>query len=658
MRCYAPLVLLTLGIISGCGTHRKISYLDENGIVPSLAPSFNDSVPEIDKHIQKRDTIKVNDLDGNEVIIMKAIKDENGEMVATDVLSAATITAKFRNVAERHGKIDIAFLVTIPQSMQDSRWQIRISPLMKIFEDYHKLEPVIITGNNFRKTQMKGYAFYDKFLSSIITDPSLMVHQTQLDHFIERTLPELYKFKNDTTMVDSPEALMSSPWGVTQKEALEHFSKNVLRRHNDRKKREIQRKFDRYVKVPIISDGIRLDTVITSQNGDFIYEYVQTINTQPELRKVEITLSGGIYEQDTKVWDIPKSDPLPFYISSISSLTDDNVRYLTRTVSRRVEANTESNIDFRSGDFRIDSSLGNNLEEISRIRHTLASLIQNQEYDVDSIIVQASCSPEGRFSSNRTLSQRRSESVSSFFENFIRSQRDSLNEELSRMVTLDKEFTQDQGYDNQIKFISRSYPENWDDLSKLVRIDSIITSSQKEDYFETLQVSDPDKREKILSTKEYYKHVTDNLYPKLRTVQFRFFLHRKGMVQDFIETTVVDSVYMSGVQAIRDRNYETAISILRPYRDFNTAIAYSCLDYNASAIDVLNDLDRKDDKSEYMLAILHSRIGNVEKAVQHFLNACSMNPAMVYRGNLDPEISALIKLYDLHLYDSDDEFNY
>lgn len=658
MKGLVPSVLLTLGILSGCGTNRKISYLNENGIIPSVSPSFNDSIPEIEQNIRKRDTIKVNDFDGNEVIIMKAIKDENGDMVATDVLNAATVTAKFRNVAERHGKVDISFLVTVPQSMQDSKWQIRISPLMKIFEDYHELEPVIITGSSFRKTQMKGYAFYQKFLSSIITDPSLLVHEAQLDHFIERTLPELYRFKNDTSMVDSPDALLSSPWGVTQKEALEHFSRNVLRRHNDKKKSEIKKKFDKYVKVPIIQEGIRLDTVMTSANGDFIYEYVQTINTQPKLRKVEITLSGGIYEQNTKIWDIPTSDPLPFYISSISSLTDDNVRYLSKIVSRKVEANTESNIDFRSGDSAIDLSLGNNFDEISRIKQTLLSLVQNQEYDVDSIIVQASCSPEGRFSSNKLLSQRRAESVSRLFERYIQAQRDSLNEELSRMIALDGELPDNLGPENTIKFISRSEPENWNSLTGMVEIDTVLNSAQKEDYLTVLQIKDPDQREKSLSSREYYKYVMDNLYPRLRTVQFRFFLHRKGMVQDYIQTTVVDSVYMSGVQAIRDRDYETAISILRPYRDFNTAIAYSCLDYNASAIEVLNELDRKDDKAEYMLAVLHARKGDIDSAVQHFLNACSMNPSMVYRGNLDPEISALIKLYDLHLYDSDDEFNY
>ena len=35
------------------------------------------------------------------------------------------------------------------------------------------------------------------------------------------------------------------------------------------------------------------------------------------------------------------------------------------------------------------------------------------------------------------------------------------------------------------------------------------------------------------------------------------------MVKDTVHTTELDSLYMRGVQAIRDRDYETAISILK-----------------------------------------------------------------------------------------------
>ena len=60
-------------------------------------------------------------------IIMNAIRDsETGEMVATDVISASKVTARFRNVAERAGYVSISFDVSVPASMSDSKWQLKI----------------------------------------------------------------------------------------------------------------------------------------------------------------------------------------------------------------------------------------------------------------------------------------------------------------------------------------------------------------------------------------------------------------------------------------------------------------------------------------------------------------------------------------------------
>ena len=50
----------------------------------------------------------------------------------------------------------------------------------------------------------------------------------------------------------------------------------------------------------------------------------------------------------------------------------------------------------------------------------------------------------------------------------------------------------------------------------------------------------------------------------------------------------------------------------------------------------------------YLLAILYSREGDEQRAVQCYVHACAQEPSYVHRGNLDPEISALIKKYDLN----------
>lgn len=114
-----------------------------------------------------------------------------------------------------------------------------------------------------------------------------------------------------------------------------------------------------------------------------------------------------------------------------------------------------------------------------------------------------------------------------------------------------------------------------------------------------------------------------------------------------------DSVYMQGLQAIRDREYERAVTLLRPYRDYNTAVAFCALDYNASALEVLEPMERTD-KVLYLLAILYSRKGDDRNAVECYMKACRLNPALVHRGNLDPEIAGLIRRYGLDRREEED----
>ena len=187
-------------------------------------------------------------------------------------------------------------------------------------------------------------------------------------------------------------------------------------------------------------------------------------------------------------------------------------------------------------------------------------------------------------------------------------------------------------------------------LDALVGSDTVMTSQAKETYRYCSDISNADERERRLQREPFYNYMRTSLYPRLRTVRFDFHLHRKGLIKDTVHTTVLDTTYMRGVQALRDMDYKTAVTLLRPYRDYNTAVACCAMDYNASAMDILKDLEPTG-PVEYMLAILYSRNGDSPQAVQHYLNACRIDRSYVHRGNLDPEISALIKTYGLNKED-------
>lgn len=659
---YILFAAVALAVVSSCATRRKLMNLvnasDSTATVQLALAKEADYLPEMKNDLSaSRDTLTVKDDDGREFLLMKAVKDEEtGEMVATEVIEAAKVTARFRNVAERHGKVDLAFQIMVPPSMMDTKWQLRFYPDMFVMGDSLRLEPVIITGGGYRKAQLRGYELYDKFLAKIVQDTTKFIDIEQLEIFLQRNIPQLYAFKSDSSYVD--ESRFNTVYGVSQRQAVEHYTNKVARRINERRKSKREAMYAKYVKVPIVTEGIRLDSVVVNTDGDFVYYYVQTINTRPKLRKVDVKLSGEIFESDKRIYTIPVTEPLTFYISSISAFVDNTEKYLTKVIERRATANTECRIDFEAGKSEIKMDYADNAYEINMISKTIASLLENKDFDLDSIIVRATASPEGRFTLNSSLAQKRSEAVSSYFSKYIEAYKDSLRQEAGFSMSFNGEEQKIVAAEKpvDIRFTPRCIPENWDDLDALVDKDVVMNPDQKSDYFNVRSESNPDVREARMKNQAYYRYMKETLYPKLRTVKFNCYLHRKGMIKDTVHTTVLDSTYMRGVQELRDMNYAEALALLIPYDDFNTAVAYVGMDRNVNAMRILSKLE-KTAQVNYLMAILYSRSGDFNNAVQHYVTSCRQNPSYRFRGNLDPEISVLIKQYGLNSEENDRIFD-
>ena len=500
--------------------------------------------------------------------------------------------------------------------MMDSNWQIRLRPEMTVLEEIVPLDSITISGSRYRAAQLRGYQRYQRFLDSIITDSAEFVNTRDLEIFLKRNIPQVYKFRNDSSFVSEEE--FCSSFGVTHRQALDHYTSKLKIRRNDRKIASVGKMYGRYVKVPIVTQGIKLDTVIAGSGGEFIYSYVQNLNVRPGLTRADIVMDGDIYQEDTRILQLEKTAPLTFYISSLSTLADDREKYLTHVIERVVQANSVCWIDFAQGSTVVDTLLGNNAGEIGRIRQNLNSLIEGGEYEIDSIRVTASCSPEGSYNYNRQLSRERSKAIASYF-----------------------------GSLSQLRFIADNIPENWDMLRTVVATDDSLDTVQKEAFVRIMDIPDPDERETVLEGMPAYRYFREKLYPRLRTVRFDFCMHRAGMLKDTVHTTVPDTAYMRGVKALKEHDYQSAVTLLRPYNDYNTAVAYCAMGYNASAMQVLEALE-PGDKEEYVMALLCSRKGEDATAVQHYLNACTLNPSFVHRGNLDPEISRLIDKYQLN----------
>ena len=651
-RLIPALVFLAVSAAAAsCSTSSKLSRIRKSDLRMGLALPSEEN---LDTYAgvapvrgEKRDTLVVRDLEGKEVYIMSAIQDEiTGEMVATEQLTAAVVTARFRNVAERNGKVHLEFQVTVPSDLQDSRWQLRFHPRLFFLGDSLELDDVVITGSAFREGQLRGYEQYRRFMGRMVTDSLRLTDVRSLEIFLKRNFPQVYAFRNDTSYVS--DAQFESAFGLTADEALDHYRRQYLIRRNRRIGSMADRKWRQYVKNPIEIDGIRLDTVIRD-GGDFVYNYIQTIPATSRLKKVVLRLDGDIRDSERRIYHIPESEPLSFYISSVSTLLDEKERYLSMVVYRNLDLRRSGRIEFRSGSAEIDERLEQNRVELDGVKAALKELMENEEYEIDSIVVAANASPEGRYSANLRLSQQRSESAARYMDNYLARLRDTILADQGVLIELDEDLEERSvrlPQFRKIEFLPRHGGENWVMLEELVASDTLLSASAKTDFRLALQNGDPDRREEALRKQESYKYIRKYLYPQLRTVDFRFYYHRSGMLKDTVHTNVPDTVYMRGVDALRDRDYPLALELLQPYGDLNSALAMIAMERNHSALEVLLTLP-EDARTHYLLALVYSRLEDEQSAVEHYLKSCSLDRSYVNRGNLDPEISGLIAKYSL-----------
>ena len=554
-------------------------------------------------------------------LIMNAIRDnETGEMVATDVISASRVVARFRNVAERAGYVSVGFDVIVPEEMYDSKWQLRVHPYMTVRDVRTPLEAVYITGQKYRAAQMRGYERYNRFISSIITDTTEFIRIGQLEIFLKRNFPDTYAMKNDSSLVSEPMA--ENLFGVTQSEALRHYTDKLSMRYNENKKARTSRMYRKFVKDPMIKEGIRLDTVIHSNEGEFVYRYIHTFRSQPGLKKVHISLEGGLFEDGVSIAPMSFPEDITFYISSLSTLADDRPKYRTMILERKVFDNTKALIDFAAGRSIVDTTLGDNASELARVRKCIEDVYARSEFELDSLVIVASCSPEGSYAMNCKLSLARSESVKKYISQYVSdSWRDSLK--------------------------VSAIPENWEQLIKLVRNDTLLDDGVRKRLLTLSEsyLSDPDGVENRISRFPQYRYLREKIYPQLRSVRFDFHLHRVGMQKDTVHTSELDTIYMTGIAALKELDYKRAVSILRQYDDYNAALAFMSADYNHSALDVLNRLDDKSAKVCYLKAMVLSRLDMLDEALKYYSLCLAYEPSLQYRANLDPEMFRVVNKY-------------
>lgn len=376
------------------------------------------------------------------------------------------------------------------------------------------------------------------------------------------------------------------------------------------------RAFARFVKYPY-PEGVRLDSV-AAHPGHISYYYSQEVPTDETSKTMLVTLQGWVMALDESYYKLPPSDTLTYHVSSMLSFADTTTRYKIKIIEKYATVQDRNYIQFRLNDTHVLDSLGRNAAELDKIRTRMAGLIGQREFFVDSIVLTASASPEGRYARNSTLAQGRAHALKGYLRKCIGPQVDTLM---------------------QIRWIA----EDWHELTTRIRSDENLP--QRAEILELIAAEkDPDRRERTIRElyPQDYQYLKESVYPSLRAVTMRYDLRRVGMVKDTIHTREVDTAYMRGINLLQKRKYAKALYILNDYRDRNTVITLLSLGYDAQALEMLNGLERSH-TTEYLKAVACARLGRKTEGREHFLKACELDERMLFRGNLDPEIAELLK---------------
>lgn len=612
----------------------------------------------------------------------------SGKDISHIQMGEVLVTARSKNVAERNGKVNLDFIITVPSELINNKWQLQLQPVAYKPNDTISLDKILLSGADFAKMQKKGYLQYQAFMNSIIPD-SLYMEEMFNKKGYRRAMQDLeeeyfqawkrditengrwidwrdkmnQRFKHFNQIMESnkqslggkkgfrsilpaywlrrelSEEFIPSKWQlfadeahqIRKKEITPEDSLEIIKRFTDYKriaenqhKREIaDAMYEKYVRFPY--EPARLDTVIKSGDS-FQYYYSQELPATDNTKKIELCLLGQTVSKSEEITQLPPSDTITYYISSMVQFLDRSPRYKRQIITRKDEKNMTAYINFEQGSSKVDSLLGNNKEELAKIYDMVYKINFSGEFVLDSIFMTATSSPEGSSSLNEQLSKARALSLKSFI-----AKGGDAGKELAEMI--------------RPQWIG----EDWKMLQKIVEADdSIQNRSALHDIF-VESLSDDLKEEKLKAFREDFMRMKELHYPRLRATHFKFYVHRKNIVQDTIVTTVIDEEYQEAMKWIEDRLYKKALNFLEEQypTDYNLGICLMSLGYDARALEIMREQAPTSDR-DYVMAILYMRLKQEKEALKYFVQACEADDSKIWRGKLDPEINTLITHYNLY----------
>ncbi len=573
--------LLGLILISCTMTHRLERRLPTADIrLPKGQTAETPEIEDVERAIQRIAFGPGRD----SAYMLETERDEDGEMTVNGGgIGTVYVVAKSKNVAERNGEISIDFIISIPADLQDANYGLQLTPMIENNHRIEALQPLSIRGELFSALQKRQYWQMNRYLNRLLEDTTELSSTTTL-------AAKYYRAYNNYTSAGE-----------------------------QRKAEKLEHTYQQTVAFPYLNDP-RLDSVIL-RKGEIHYYYTQKYRPTKDTRRLKLFFRGQVSAIDRSVYDFQNTDTLTFSVTSMLSLIDPEPRYMIQVIDKYVEVRDRNYLTFHVGRSDIIDTLGDNRAQLGKIERLMDTLINQYEFFVDSITITASSSPDGSCVLNDRIASARANSIKRH---------------------LLKKF----GREADTLIRTRSIGEDWALLKRMIRHNSDVPHweaiTAMIDKSANLDMTEQEIKQRYPKEYAYLREV---VYPQLRAVDFRYNLRRVDMVKDTIQLTVLDTTYMRGVQELRDRNYAGALRTLYDYKCQNLAIVMMSLCYDDAALEILEQLPpaEKNAKTDYLTAIVLSRLNKPREGLEYYLKAIKADPVLKFRGNLDPEIQLLYK---------------
>lgn len=597
VRCVRMLFLSLLLISGSCSVSSRVDGIRKNKEVFVAVEDENrqdadDTVPTdadvLYGGLQVSDSSGENEadsgilLDGEKYYLI-----ENGENIGPSVIQAHA-----SYVAERDGYANINFRIIAPAALQKPQWQIRFRPCLDMDGDTLDIEDLVLTGVKYKDRREEKDSL------------DLLYGNRQLEGFLYRNIPDV--MNSDYITGNRNPDICTGTYGVSYWEAKDFFLGNG------------------YLTIPPEEDAV-LAEILVDGKSDYKYDYEYHLSVQNDIRQVKLFIIMDIYRYGKCIYSSRVGQELTYYVSNLLYFADFSQQFYHDVSYSRVSYDYSSDIRFRQGKHEIEACLGKNEAELNSLRARIDELMSSEDFIMDSIVVTASCSPEGSLSTNERLARERSVSMTGYISSYVRSRYgDSVAGDMD--------------------FISRYIPEDWNRLRRLVVMDDMI--QDKDGVLSLWKYDDLDFRADRLAALEDYKRIYEEHFPVLREVRTSFHMHDRRMERDTIVSEDLNRRYMEGLGLLSRKDYAAALMILEPYNDINTAVCLLALGHDASASSVLRSLPPSPAR-DYLLAMACSRTGEDESALSFLESAISQDRSLYFRTSLDPELKRIVDKYEI-----------